>query len=82
MSTPERNKSDVQRLLSQISAEHESGQRALHSFAYGAAKHEFITARMERMHALHVLLAEQVGEDEASKMISDHLEGQEPKGDK
>lgn len=112
MTTPQRNESEFGALLSQISAEHESGQRALHSFAYGTAQHRFtavrgsldpiyeprrsililqrkrlnlltnrcISARMERMHALHVLLAEQVGsEDEASRMISDHL-GQEPKG--
>lgn len=62
MARSEGNQSEVARLLEQISAEYESAQRGMNGFAYGAAKHEFITARMENMGQLHNQLQEIVGE--------------------
>jgi hypothetical protein len=58
----EGNQSEVARLLEQISAEYEAAQRGLSGLAYGASKHDFITARMENMGHLHNQLQEIVGE--------------------
>ncbi len=66
-------RSEVARLLAQISAEYQSGQNALHGLAYGASRHDFITARMENMGQLHAQLQELVGENVAMAMISDQL---------
>ncbi len=65
-------RSEVARLLAQISAEYESAQRGLTGLAYGTAKHEFITARMENMSQLHSELHEIVG-DVAIAMVADQL---------
>ena len=54
--------SEVARLLTQISAEYEAAQRGLAGFAYGASKHDFITARMENMGQLHSELQSIVGD--------------------
>ena len=65
-------RSEVARLLAQISAEYEAAQRGMGDFAYGAAKHEFITARMEHMGRLHIELQSIVGES-AIALIADTL---------
>jgi hypothetical protein len=79
----ERNESDVRAMLSQIDAEYQSATRAVRSFAYGTAQHKFITARMERMRVLQEMIASQVGEDTANKLVCEQLDksGQEPKGE-
>ena len=64
--------SEVARLLAQISAEYEAAQRGMGDFAYGASKHEFITARMEHMGRLHIQLQSIVGEM-AIAMIADTI---------
>ncbi|GAC1566363.1 MAG: hypothetical protein NVS3B14_08030 [Ktedonobacteraceae bacterium] len=56
------NQSEVARLLELISAEYEAAQRGLSGLAYGASKHDFITARMENMGHLHSQLQDIVGE--------------------
>jgi hypothetical protein len=66
------HRSEVARLLAQISAEYESAQRGMGDFAYGVAKHEFITARMENMGRLHIELQSIVGES-AIALIADTL---------
>jgi hypothetical protein len=66
------NQSEVARLLEQISAEYEAAQRGLSGFAYGSAKHEFITARMENVGKLHDELHAIVGE-EAIMMVAEAL---------
>lgn len=65
-------RSEVARLLSQISAEYEAAQRGLSGFASGSSRHEFITARMENMGQLHTQLQSIVG-DVAIAMIADQL---------
>ena len=65
-------RSEVARLLSQISEEYEAAQRGLTGLARGVSQHEFITARMERMGQLHTELHSIVG-DTAIAMIADTL---------
>ncbi|GAC1560348.1 MAG: hypothetical protein NVS4B1_11820 [Ktedonobacteraceae bacterium] len=64
--------SEVARLLSQISAEYEAAQNGMTGLAYGSAKHDFITARMENMGQIHLQLHDIVG-DVAIAMIADQL---------
>src|SRR5712692_5828905 len=65
-------RSEVARLLSQISAEYEAAQRGLTGLAYGTSQHDFITARMENMGQLHGELQLLVG-DIAIAMIAEQL---------
>jgi hypothetical protein len=65
-------RSEVARLLSQISDEYEAAQRGLTGFAYGVSQHEFISARMENMGQLHTQLHSLVG-DIAIAMIAEQL---------
>ncbi len=66
--------SEVARILNQIQAEYESGTRGLCGLAAGTAKHQFITARMERIGQLHSALGEIVGEDQATALLVATLE--------
>lgn len=68
-------RSEVARLLSQISEEYEAAQRGLSGLSYGTSHHEFITARMENMGQLHDELQSIVG-DVAIAMIADQLNNQ------
>ncbi len=65
-------RSEVARLLSQISAEYEAAQRGLFGLASGTSQHEFITHKMEHMGQLHEQLHSLVG-DVAIAMIADQL---------
>jgi hypothetical protein len=66
------HRSEVARLLSQISAEYEAAQSGLTGLAYGISQHEFITARMEHMGQLHGQLQSLVG-DTAIAMVVEQL---------
>ncbi|MGH2493971.1 MAG: hypothetical protein ACRDIV_04640 [Ktedonobacteraceae bacterium] len=68
------SKSEVARIKRQIELEYEAAQRAMYGFAVGAAKHEFITARMEHMGRCHEQLVTLVGEREATKALAQALE--------
>jgi hypothetical protein len=65
-------RSEVARLLSQISAEYEAAQRGFMGLSYGMSQHDFITARMENMRQIHSQLQLLVG-DVAIEMIADQL---------
>jgi hypothetical protein len=65
-------RSEVARLLSQISEEYEAAQRGLTGLACGTSIHEFITAKMERMGQLHTQLQSIVG-DQATAMVAEQL---------
>lgn len=65
-------RSEVARLLAQISAEYEAAQRGLTGLAYGTTQHEFITARMEHMGQLHNELQSIVG-DKAIALVAETL---------
>lgn len=68
----EEQRSEVARLLAQISAEYEAAQRGLTGLAFGTSQHSFITSKMERMGELHTELKTIVG-DKAIAMIADQL---------
>lgn len=70
----EENKSEVARLMWQIEREYEAAQRGMNGFAAGAAKHQFITARMENIGRCHEKIKELVGEQEAVKALAQALE--------
>lgn len=65
-------RSEVARLLSQISEEYEAAQRGLSGLSYGTLRHDFITARMENIGQLHTQLHSLVG-DVAIAMIAEQL---------
>ncbi|HLZ56992.1 MAG TPA: hypothetical protein VKR06_08595 [Ktedonosporobacter sp.] len=73
MNTPT-NHSEVARLRSQITAEYEAAEQALHGLASGTASHQFITARMERMGACVQHLATLVGQQEAARLLAEAIE--------
>jgi len=62
--------SDVARLKEQIDAEAEAALLALYGPAQGVSKHQFITARMERMGMLHEKLRGIIGDDADQYLIS------------
>ena len=66
------HRSEVARLLAQISAEYEAAQRGLTGLSYGTSQHEIITARMENMGKIHTQLQTLVC-DIAIAMIADQL---------
>ena len=68
------NKSEVARLLQQTEREYEAAQRALTGLAAGSARHEFITAKMERMQQCQEELGQLIGEREATVLVAQVLE--------
>lgn len=67
------NKSEVARLMQQITLEYEAASRGLSGNAI-TANHAFITARMERVSQHHKELKNLVGEQEAIKLVAQCLE--------
>jgi hypothetical protein len=68
------SKSEVARVLEQIELEFQAAQQGLYGLAFGTAKHEFITNKMEQMGRLHEQLQTMVGEEEAVKLLAETLE--------
>lgn len=66
---------EIAHIRRQIAAEYESAQRALRGSAYGTSQHKFITRRMERMGGLHGRLKTIVGDDQATRILNDAMEG-------
>ncbi len=69
-------RSEVAELLAQIQAEYISGIRGFSGFASGTARHDFVTARMERMGQFHKDLCDLVGENDAIALVVHTLEEQ------
>src|SRR5215469_16910962 len=69
MPDPQEQRSEVARLLAQISREYEAAQLGLSGLAQGISQHRFITRRMERIGELHAQLRSLVG-DEAMALIT------------
>ncbi len=63
------NKSEVARVLRQIEAEYQAAQRVFHDPGFSAA-HAFITARQERIAEYVGILREQVGDQEAFRLLT------------
>ena len=59
------SRSEVARLLSQISAEYEAAKRGLTGLSYGTSQHEFITAKQERIADMF----EQIRKDHGDEMV-------------
>lgn len=70
----EENKSEVARLMRQIELEYEAARRGLTGYAI-TAKHEFITARMERIGEHHSALQELIGAQKAIHFLVKVFEG-------
>jgi hypothetical protein len=66
--------SEIARLLQQIDLEYSAAREALTGLACGTARHDFITARMERLSSYHEELSLHVGIQEASRLLVEHLE--------
>lgn len=73
----EENKSEVARLLRQIDLEYEAAQRGLSGLAFGTARHDFITARMERISVCCGDLQRLVGKQQAMQLLMKGSEGQQ-----
>ena len=69
------NKSEVARLMRQISEANEAAYQALYGLSQGTAQHAFITARMERMGECHEQLVELLGEHDAALLLYRALDG-------
>ena len=67
-------RSEVGRILAQVSAEYEAAKQGLTGLASGTARHDFIGARMHQLGQLHTELQSLVGSDAAIAMIANQLE--------
>jgi hypothetical protein len=81
MSTPQRNESDVQRLLRTIDCEYTSASLALTGLALGTSMHSFITARLENIEHAREQLVQLVGDpDEATRLVVEQMNMSADKG--
>jgi hypothetical protein len=64
------NNSEVARLLQQIGEQYASAKLGLFGVALGTTKHEVITAKMERIAALHEELRSHVGDDAMALVVA------------
>jgi hypothetical protein len=62
--------SEVARVLQRIQQEYEAAEQGLSGLACGAAKHQFINAKMERLHEAHEQLEALLGQEEATALIA------------
>ena len=69
----EGGKSEVAQLLQQIEAEYAAAKRGLHGLAEGAARHDFITKRMENLGSCHEKLATLIGKDKAIELLAETI---------
>lgn len=70
MSGESGNRSEVARLLAQISTEYQAAQNGLSGLSSGGARHDFISARTENIGKCHEELTELVGPDQAISIIA------------
>ncbi|WP_220210165.1 hypothetical protein [Reticulibacter mediterranei] len=74
MTAAHHNESEVARIRQAIIAEHEAGQHALYSLAAGPARHDFITAKQQRIgEHFHDLAGIVSSEQTAIAIIADTL---------
>jgi hypothetical protein len=78
VSNDQETKSEVARLLAQISSEYEAARQGLSGLAQGIGQHRFITKRMEQIAELHSQLRNLVG-DEAMRLINHELDNNAPR---
>lgn len=63
------NMSDIAQVRHQIIQEMEAMRHVFSGFATGSARHEFIHARMQRIHAHQEHLAQHIGENAAATAV-------------
>src|SRR5579863_10175027 len=73
-------KSEVARLRYQIEQEYRAAELAMNGFAAGTARHDFITAKMERVGECRKELAQFVGDQEATRICVEVIDGPEAAG--
>lgn len=74
METTAGNQSDIARLRVQIEQEYHAARTALTGLASGNARHDFITARMERIGGYQETLATLIGESASMAIVCDIFE--------
>ena len=67
-------KSELACLLEEIKQQHEAAERGLSCLAQGAARHKFISAKMERIGQIHEELQRLVGSEKASQLVTETLQ--------
>ena len=67
------NRSEVARLLAQISAEYEAAQHGLLGPSSGGARHDFILARTETISRCHGELVDLLGPDQAISILANTI---------
>lgn len=65
------NQSEIARLREQIELQMLAMQQGMRGMAFGTARHAFIRARMQRIEEYQGILAKQIGEEEADRVIYD-----------
>ena len=75
------NASEVARLMQQIELETEAARQGLTGLA-AVARHEFITAKYERLMAYGDQLAPHIGKEKAMQVVLAHCEAMVPEPDK
>jgi hypothetical protein len=80
MSQYTETRSEVARLLAQIQEEYHSGMRGLSGLASGNARHDFISARMERIGQFHNELCDLIGPNDAIALVAHTLEDETATG--
>ena len=63
------SKSEVARLRTQIELELEAINRGMNGLAIGNARHDFISARMQRIGTYQNTLADEIGDEAATQVI-------------
>ncbi|GHO73269.1 hypothetical protein KSD_10400 [Ktedonobacter sp. SOSP1-85] len=72
------NQSEMVQLLRRIEDEYSAAKVGLSGLCSGAAKHQFITARMENIGAYCARLSQLVGEENAIRCVLEAAERQIP----
>ena len=80
MSEERKHRSEVASLLAQISAEYQAAQRGLSGLSSGGARHDFISARTEKIGKCHEELVELVGPEQAISIIANVIWSSTDKG--
>ena len=65
--------SEIVQLREQIAAEYMAAQWGLNGLAHGTSRHDFISARMEKMGEGHQHLTVLVGEQQAAELVAETL---------
>jgi hypothetical protein len=70
----QKQRSDVARILAQISTEYEAAVQGVTGLSSGTSRHDFISQKMENMGKLHTQLHYLVG-DRAIALVAEQLQG-------